>query len=71
MAIPGDIRVSEKVKEKIERYRELKKEIKIMCNIRSIKVIPMVVGALGNRSKKLENCIEELGVVISTALLQK
>ena len=31
----------------------------------------MVVGALGSTSKKLENCIEELGVVISTALLHK
>ena len=42
-----------------------------MWNIRSIKVIPVVVGALGSTSKKLKNCIEELGVVISTALLQK
>ena len=31
----------------------------------------MVVGALGSTSKKHKKCIEELGVVISTALLQK
>ena len=31
----------------------------------------MVVGALGSTSKKLKKCIEKLGVVISTALLQK
>ena len=42
-----------------------------MWNIRSIKVIPVVVGALGSTSKKLNKCIEELGVVISTAILQK
>ena len=42
-----------------------------MWKIRSIKAIPVVVGALGSTLKKLENCIEELGVVISTALLQK
>ena len=30
IAIPGDIRVSEKEKEKIERYQELKREIKRM-----------------------------------------
>ena len=71
IAIPGDMRVSEKEKEKIERYQELKTEIKRMWNIRSIKVIPVVVGALGSTSKKLKKCIEELGVVISTALLQK
>ena len=36
IAIPGDIRVSEKQKEKIERYQELHKEIERMWNIRSI-----------------------------------
>ena len=37
IAKAGDIRASEKVKEKIERYQELKREIKRMWNIRSIK----------------------------------
>ena len=69
--IAGDIRLSEKEKEKIEKYQELKREIKRMWNIRSIKVIPVVVGALGSTLKKLKNCIEELRVVISTALLEK
>ena len=31
----------------------------------------MVVRALGSILEKLKNCIEELGVVISAALLQK
>ena len=43
IAIPGEIRVTEKEKEKIERYQELKRNIKRMWNIRSIKVIPVVV----------------------------
>ena len=71
MAIPGDITVGEQDKEKIERYQEIKREIKRMWNNRSINVIPVVVGALGSTSKKLKKCIEELGVVISTVLLQK
>ena len=71
MAIPGDIRVGEQEKEKIERYQEIKREIKRMWNNRSINIIPVVVGALGSTSKKLKKCIEELGVVISTVLLQK
>ena len=65
------IRGSEKEKEIIERYQELKREIKRMWNIGSIKVIPVVVVTLGSTSKKLKKCIEELGVVISTTLLQK
>ena len=43
-----------------------------MWNIRIInKAILLVVGALGSISKKLKNCLEELGVVISPVLLQK
>ena len=71
IAIPGEIRISEKEKEKIKRYQELKREIKRMWKIRSIKANPVVVGELGSTSKKLKKCIEELGVVVSTALLQK
>ena len=70
IATCGDIRVSEKEKKKIERYQERKREIKRIWNIRSIKVIPVVVGALGSTSKKLKKCKEELGVVICIALLQ-
>ena len=55
IAIPVGIRVSEKEKEKIERYQELNREIKRMWNIRSIKVMPVVLGVLGSSSKKLKN----------------
>ena len=61
-AIPADIRVSEKEKQKIERYQELQSEIKRMWNIRSIKIIPVIVRTLGCTLKKLKNCIEELGI---------
>ena len=56
IAVPGDIR---------------KRKIKRMWNMRSIKVIPVVVWTLGSISKKLKNYREELVVVVSTALLQK
>ena len=69
-AIPGDIRVNKQEKEKIQRYQELQGDIKRMRNIRSVKVIPLIVRTLGCTLKKLKNCTEELGVVISTALLQ-
>ena len=71
IAIPGDIGVSEKEKKKTERYQELKREIKRMWNIRSIKVISVEVGVLCSTSMMLKNYIGELGVVISTALLQQ
>ena len=58
IALPGEITVSKNDKETIERYQKLKSEVKRMWNIRSIKVIPGVVGALGITSKKLNKCIE-------------
>ena len=58
IAIHADIKVREKVKEKIDRYQELKRDIKRMCNIRSIKVIPVVVRVLGSTSNKLKKFIE-------------
>ena len=48
IAIPRDIRISQKEKEKTERYLEVKREIKRMWSIRSIKVIPVVVGSVGS-----------------------
>ena len=42
-----------------------------MWNIGSAKVIPVVAEALGSISKKLMSFTEELGVIVSTTLLQK
>ena len=70
IAIPGDIRANKK-EGKNERFPEVKREMKRMWSIRSIKVIPVVVGALCSASKKLKDYIEELGIVISLSLLQK
>ena len=43
---------------KIGRYQELKREIKRMWTIRSIKVIRVVVEALGSTSEKPKKCIK-------------
>ena len=51
--------------EKIEKYDELKREMK------KVKVIPIVVGVLGAVSKKLDKWIEKLGIHIVIELLQK
>ena len=37
IAIPGDIRVSQKEKKKIERYQELKRKIKRIWNIEALR----------------------------------
>ena len=53
------------------KIKARKPDIVLMNKNEFIKVIPVVVGALGSTSKKLKKYIEEMGVVISTGLLQK
>ena len=61
----------EKVGEKIEKYQDLKREIGRLWGIRHLEVVPVVVGALGVVSKRLDAWLEKLGVTIRTGLLQK
>ena len=71
IASPCDHRVYEKEGEKIEKYQELKREIKRLWRIKHLEVVPVVVGALGVVSNSLDAWLEKLGVTIRTGLLQK
>ena len=71
IASPWDYRVHEKEGEKVEKYQELKREIKNVWGIRNVEVVPIVVGALGGVSKRLDGWLAKLGIAINTGLLQK
>ena len=68
---PWDHRVYEKKGGKTEKYQDLKREIARLWEIRHLEVVPVVVGALGVVSKRLDALLEKLGVTIRTGLLQK
>ena len=70
IAIPGDSRIHEKEFEKIEKYQDLKWEIRRMC-IKNGGVVPVFVGALGSVTKKLGKWIEKLGIRVRIGPLQK
>ena len=57
--------------EKIEKCQDLKREIGRLWGIRHLEVAPVVVGALGVVSNRLDAWLENLGVTIRTGLLQK
>ena len=63
--------VYEKEGKKIEKYQDLKREIGRLWGIRHLKVVPVVVGALGVVSNRLDAWFEKLDVTIRTGLLQK
>ena len=71
IASPWDHRVYEKEGEKIEKYKHLKREIGRLWGIRHLEVVPVVVGALGVVSNRLDAWLEKLGVTIRTEVLQK
>ena len=52
IAIPGDLRLSEKKGEKIEKYQDLKREFVRLWNLKSAQVIPIILGALGGVTRK-------------------
>ena len=56
---------------KIEKYQDLKREIGRLWGIKRLEVVPVVVGALGVVSNRLDAWLEKLGVTMRTGLLQK
>ena len=71
IAVPGDSRTNDKEKEKVEKYQDLKREIKSIWNMRNVIVVPVIIGALGSITKKLDEWLEKLDITVNTALLQK
>ena len=65
-AVPGDSRIEEKEKDKIERYQELERELQKIWNVK-VKIIPLVVGSLG----AIPNRLKQIGIAVGTAQVQK
>ena len=62
------------MKRKVKRLRNirtLREKIGRQWGIRHLEVVPVVVGALGVVSKRLDVWLEKLGVTIRMGLLQK
>ena len=71
VAVPGDGRVKDKELEKIEKYQLLKEEVGRIWGMKKVKVIPVVIGALGAISDKFDKHTEEIGVQIRLQVIQK
>lgn len=71
VSVPGDTRVVEKEDEKKEKYADLAYEVKKLWELRSVIVIPIVIGALGCLSERHLSYLATLGVGVSFETLQK
>ena len=69
-AVPGDSRIEEKEKDKIEKYQELGKELQKIWDVK-VKIIPLVIGSLGAIPKQFGNRLKQIGITVGTAQVQK
>ena len=69
-AVPGDNRIEEKEKDKIEKYQDLGRELQKMWNVK-VKIILLVVGSLGAIPKQFGNRLKQIGITVGTAQVQK
>ena len=69
-AVPGDSRIEEKEKDKIEKYQDLGRELQKIWNVK-VKIIPLVAGSLGAIPKPFGNGLKQIGNTAGTATVQK
>ena len=69
-AVPGDSRMEEKEKDKIEKYQDLGRELQKIWNVK-VNIIPLVVGALGAIPKQFGNRLKQIGITVEAAQVQK
>ena len=70
IAVPADVRVGEKEREKeerdnVEKYEDLKRDIGRLWKLKIVEVVPVVIGALGSVTKGFDRWIEKLGIPLN------
>ena len=69
-AVPGDSRIEENKKDKIEKHQDLERELQKIWNVK-VEIIPLVVGSLGAIPKQFGNRLKQIGITVGTAQVQK
>ena len=69
-AVPGDSRIEEKEKDKIEKYQDFRRELQKIRKVK-VKIIPLVVGSSGAISKQFGNRLRQIGITVGAAEVQK
>ena len=54
IVVPADVRVGEKEKEKLEKYKDLKREIGRFWKLKMVEVLLVVIGALGSITNEFD-----------------
>lgn len=70
VAIPSDSNIRKKEQEKLEKYQGLKEELEKMWGVKA-SVVPVVIGALGAVTPKLEGWLQQIPGTPSETSVQK
>ena len=72
IAVPNDSNISQKRNEKITKYADLAVELKQLWNARTVRTIPIIIGARGIVHEKFATTIQDkLKIEVKTNELQK
>ena len=69
IAVPADVRVEEKGEKKVQKYQELKKEIRRLWKLRSVEIVPVVIGAVGSVSAEFDRWMGRLGITCNVVCM--
>ena len=69
IAVPADVRVEEKEKEKVEKYQDLKREMRRLRKLKNVEIVP--VGALRSVSAEFNKWMGKLGIACNVGVMQK
>ena len=70
IGVPVDMRVEGK-KEKVEKYQDLKKEMRRLWKLRNVEIITVVMRALGSVSVEFDRWMGKLGITCNVGVIQK
>ena len=71
VSIPNDINIVSKKIEKIEKYANLSIGLKELWGMKTVEIIPLVIGCTGTVDKKFVDYVNKFPVQLSTGELQK
>ena len=55
----------------MEKYQDLKKEIRRLWKLRNVEIFPVVIGALGSVSAEFDRWMGKLGITCNVEVMQK
>ena len=71
IVVPADVRVEEKEK-KVEKYQDVKKQMRILWKLRNVEIVSVVIGVLGSVSAEFDRWMGKLGIITcNVGIMQK